>query len=65
MLPMWPRFVIQTSGTFLGVLYGIIISNKPNMARFYQLGPEYTLGRVAREEILQWNPEEKIDRQDL
>jgi len=61
--PVWPRFVIQSSAGMLGVLYGVIISNKPNMARYYDLGPEYTLGRIARDEILQWSSDEDISTQ--
>ncbi len=62
-VPLRPRVVIQVSGTLLGCLYGIIISNKPNMARFYQLGPQYNLGRVARDEVMQWSSDEEISKQ--
>jgi hypothetical protein len=62
-VPARPRFIIQVSGTLIGCLYGVIISNKPNMARFYNLGPQYSLGRIARDEIMQWSSDEVISKE--
>ena len=50
----------QFMGLFLGGLYGIIVSNKPNLARFDALGSDYLLGRIARDEIMQWGSEATI-----
>jgi hypothetical protein len=62
-IPVKSRFLVQVGGTFIGCLYGVIISNKPNMARFYDLGPQYNFGRIARDEILQWSSDEEITKQ--
>ena len=52
--------VSQLFGIFMGGIYGIIISNKPNLIRFDELGPDYLLGRIARDEIMQWGSENAI-----
>ena len=56
-MPFRPRMVCQAMGIFLGGLYGVIISGQPNHKRFNQLGPDYLLGRIARDEISQWGSE--------
>ena len=61
-IPVKSRFFVQVGGTLIGSLYGIIISNKPNMSMFYMLGPQYNFGRIARDEILQWSSEEDITK---
>ena len=58
-LPFRPRMVCQGMGIFLGGLYGVIISNKPNFERFNALGKDYLLGRIARDEVLHWGSEAK------
>ena len=59
-LPFRQRMVSQLFGIFMGGIYGIIISNKPNLIRFDELGPDYLLGRIARDEIMQWGSENAI-----
>lgn len=52
--------VSQVFGIFMGGIYGVIISNKPNLIRFDELGPDFLLGRIARDEIMQWGSENAI-----
>lgn len=59
-LPIRPRIVSQFMGLFLGGMYGLIISNKPNLVRFDSLGTDYLLGRIANDEIMQWGSESTI-----
>jgi hypothetical protein len=47
-------------GVFLGVIYGNIISNKPNLERYDKLGTDYLLGRIAKEELMQWGSDDTI-----
>lgn len=50
----------QFAGLGLGALYGVIMSNKPNLVRFDELGMDYLLGRIAKDEVLQWGSEETV-----
>lgn len=48
------------SGVLLGCVYGVVNSSKANMQAFNELGPDYLLGRIAREEELQWASEDQL-----
>ena len=41
-------------GLVLGGLYGGISSIKETMVRMNALGPDYALGRIAKEEAMHW-----------
>ena len=45
-------------GVVLGVNLGVVRSSKDNMKAFSDLGDNYLLGRIAREEAMQWNTDE-------
>lgn len=49
-------------GVALGSLYGMLQTNKQNMASLDNLGPEFKLGRIISDERLQFdmNPEQNL-----
>mmetsp|Transcript_3951 Transcript_3951/g.5978 ORF Transcript_3951/g.5978 Transcript_3951/m.5978 type:complete len:165 (+) Transcript_3951:2166-2660(+) len=56
-IPARAKFMCSLTGLFLGGIFGVIQSNKENMKRFDSLGSEYFLGRLAKDEALQWDTE--------